>query len=119
MATALSIFGVAFAALCVWLAVRIVNRRERWAKRMFAAMIALPMLYVAGLGPACWISSRMNCGAGVAAALCTPMHRLVYPDPWVTRNNQFQILCVRYTKLYAAPGWNWSYSDAYGLRWQK
>jgi hypothetical protein len=32
MAAALSIFGVAFAAFCMWLAVRIVNRRERWAK---------------------------------------------------------------------------------------
>jgi hypothetical protein len=32
MAVALSIFGVAFAALCVWLTVRIINRRERWAK---------------------------------------------------------------------------------------
>jgi hypothetical protein len=32
MAIVLMIFGVAFAALCVWLMVRIINRRERWAK---------------------------------------------------------------------------------------
>jgi hypothetical protein len=33
MASTLAVFCVAFAAFCVWLGVRIVNRRERWAKR--------------------------------------------------------------------------------------
>lgn len=33
--------GVAFAAFCVWLTVRIVNRRERWAIVVAAAIIAL------------------------------------------------------------------------------
>jgi hypothetical protein len=32
MVLVLSIFGVSFAAFCVWLTVRIVNRKERWAK---------------------------------------------------------------------------------------
>lgn len=50
--------AVAFAALCVWLSVRIVNRRERWAKRTaWALAFGLPVLYVASFGPACWISS--------------------------------------------------------------
>ena len=53
MAIALLIFGVVFAA-CVWLAVRIVNRRERWAKWTLATVVALPVLYVAGFVPACW-----------------------------------------------------------------
>jgi len=35
--------AVGFAAFCVWLAVRIVNRQERWAKWMLAAA---PMLVV-------------------------------------------------------------------------
>jgi len=34
LSTAWAIIGIAFAAFCVWLAVRIVNRRERWAKRI-------------------------------------------------------------------------------------
>jgi len=59
MALALSIFGVAFAAFCVWLTVRIVNRKERWAKRMLAAVVALPLLYVLSFGPTCWICSRI------------------------------------------------------------
>jgi hypothetical protein len=32
MLIVLSAIGVAFAAFWVWLAVRIINRRERWAK---------------------------------------------------------------------------------------
>src|SRR5579872_938716 len=58
MAVALSIFGVALAAFCVWLGVRIVNRRERWARRTLAVVVALPVLYVAGFGPAVWIKFR-------------------------------------------------------------
>ena len=47
--------GVAFAGFCVWLGVRIVNRRERWAKWTLAAVIVgLPVLYVLSFGPACW-----------------------------------------------------------------
>src|SRR5580765_2867040 len=58
MAIALAITGIAFAALCVWLTVRIVNRRERWAKRTLAAVVGLPVLYVASTGPVNWLASR-------------------------------------------------------------
>jgi hypothetical protein len=55
MALLVSIVGTAFAAVCVWLGVRIVNRRERWAKRTAMAVVALlPILYLASFGPACW-----------------------------------------------------------------
>jgi hypothetical protein len=50
--------AVTFAALCVWLVVRIINRRERWAKWTLAAVVGVPVLYVASFGPACWIYSR-------------------------------------------------------------
>jgi hypothetical protein len=43
----LSTLAVAFAAFCVWLTVRIVNRRERWAKWTLAVVVGLPVLYVA------------------------------------------------------------------------
>jgi len=43
---------VAFAAFCVWLTVRIVNRKERWAKRLALWLIVLlPTLYVLSSGP--------------------------------------------------------------------
>jgi len=58
MAIALSIVGVTFAASCVWLTVRIVNRREWWARCTLAAVVALPALYVLSVGPAFWITGH-------------------------------------------------------------
>jgi len=58
MTIALQTLGVAFAAFCVWLAVRIVNRRERWAKWRLSVVVALPVLYLASFGPACWLRGR-------------------------------------------------------------
>ena len=45
MALALLIFGVASAAFCVWLTVRIVNRQERWAKRTAVSLVLLLVGY--------------------------------------------------------------------------
>jgi len=39
MALAPSIIGITFAAFCLWLSVRIVNRRERWAKWTAAVVV--------------------------------------------------------------------------------
>jgi hypothetical protein len=70
MATAVTIFGVVFAAFCVWLTVRIVNRRERWAKRtLVAVIVGLPVLYVASFGPACWMTAADPADTTLRAAL--------------------------------------------------
>jgi hypothetical protein len=52
----LTAVGVAFAAFCVWLTVRIVNQRDRWRTRRVVTivLIALPAMYVIGFGPAAW-----------------------------------------------------------------
>ena len=50
MAIALAVSGIAFAALCVWLTVRIVNRREKWAAVLLVVVLAI---YPLGFGPAC------------------------------------------------------------------
>lgn len=42
----------------MWLAIRIVNRRERWAKRALAVLTCVPVLYVLSFGPACWLANR-------------------------------------------------------------
>src|SRR5437899_2862266 len=55
MAIALLTAGTVSAAFCIWLTVRIVNRRERWAKRTLAAVVGLTVLYVLSFGPACWL----------------------------------------------------------------
>jgi hypothetical protein len=43
--------GVAYAGFCLWLGVRVFNRRERWAKRTAVAMAILPVLYALSSGP--------------------------------------------------------------------
>ena len=45
----LSTLAIAFAAFCVWLTVRIVNRRELWAIAV-AAISAVAVLYAAVFG---------------------------------------------------------------------
>jgi hypothetical protein len=57
----LSTLAVAFAALCVWLTVRIVNRRERWAKWTLAVAIAL--VYPASFGPWYYVAARLGMGS--------------------------------------------------------
>jgi hypothetical protein len=54
MTTILPALAVAFTAFCVWLTVRIVNRRERWAKWTAVAVVGMPALYIATFGPASW-----------------------------------------------------------------
>jgi len=46
-----STLGVVCATFSVWLTVRIVNRRERWAKRTAVALIVLLVVYPLSLGP--------------------------------------------------------------------
>jgi hypothetical protein len=50
--------AVAYAACAVWLTVRIVNRREKWAKRTAIALACLPIVYVLSFGPACWVVAK-------------------------------------------------------------
>ena len=44
--------GVMFMAFCIWLGVRIFNRRERWAKRTAWGVVALLLLFPLSVGPA-------------------------------------------------------------------
>lgn len=60
MPIAVAIIGVAFAAFCVWVGARIVNRRERWAKRTALLLLAVVTLYPLSLGPACLIAKRWD-----------------------------------------------------------
>ena len=56
MTTLLPALGVAFAAFCVWLGVRIVNRRERWAKTLAVVLASSALLYVLSIGPVYWLA---------------------------------------------------------------
>src|SRR5262245_8006282 len=75
MNVAVPALATAFAAACVWLIVRIVNRKERWAKRALAALLAgMPVLYLASFGPVCWITrpSRDYCEGTARPQFSTP-----------------------------------------------
>src|SRR5262245_38936627 len=76
--------GAAYAAFFAWLIVRIVNRKERWAKRMLAMVVALPVLYVASFGPACWWDSRSSFGPAVVGYGSMP-HAAHWPLPSLYR----------------------------------
>src|SRR5579871_3835383 len=73
----LAALGVAFAAFAVWLAVRIINRRERWAKRLAIGSTAcLPLLYVLSFGPACWFCLRYGAGGEAVHVVYRPLIHL-------------------------------------------
>jgi hypothetical protein len=52
------ILGVALAASFVWLVIRLINRRERWAKRLAAALVAMLVAYLLSFGPIARLESR-------------------------------------------------------------
>jgi hypothetical protein len=57
-----TILGIAFAAACVWLAVRLVNRREKPGVGLWAAVVVIAVLvgYPLSIGPACWVKDRYS-----------------------------------------------------------
>lgn len=79
MAIALVSIGLAFAAFCIWLTVRIVNRRERWAKWTPVSLLVL-IAYCAGFGPACWLVDRGHLAARPAAIVYLPVLKFIHSD---------------------------------------
>jgi len=59
MSLARMIVGIAFAAFCVWLTVRIVNRRERWAKWTLAVVVGMA-LYAGSWMPMARLTEWLN-----------------------------------------------------------
>jgi hypothetical protein len=114
MALAILTFGIAFAAFCVWLTVRIVNRRERWAKWALAAAVGLPALYILSFGPACWITGQTNHAARYVSPTYKPICLLLSHIP------QRITQAVRwYAAVLAPDGWSLSiHDDADDWRWE-
>ena len=100
----LAIVGFALAAFCVWLTVRIVNRRERWAKWTLAGVLWLTVLYVASFGPACWISSRSGTGGSVVSSAYQPILCLAFHSPGVIGRG-----ILRYAQIFSNGNWTVAY----------
>jgi hypothetical protein len=78
-----AVAGTAVAALGVWVGVRFVNRREKWAKRTLVELVLLlPLLYLLSFGIACAYVSRSR-----TDAYSIPMLPHAYqPLGWINRH---------------------------------
>src|SRR5437588_6346871 len=68
--------GVTFAAFCIWLTVRIVDRRERWAKRLAQWLVILLLttgLYGMSIGPAFYVVQRLGWSGGTVSTVYRPV----------------------------------------------
>jgi len=72
MSIILPAVAVAFGAFCVWLTVRIVNRRERWAKRTAMALVAM-VLYGLSVGPAARAADKGFISESVYSRIYAPI----------------------------------------------
>ena len=122
--------AVAFAAFCVWLTVRIVNRRERWAKWTLALAVGLPTIYIATFGPACWVSSRTGIGIEALPWIYRPILALMRIDDSpadlrlrltlaplggkgpTTLYFYPSGIMSRYASAFAAENWQWRFLQA-------
>jgi hypothetical protein len=77
MSIVLESLAVLFPVFCLWLAVRIFNRNEPWArrtaKRVAVGVVVGTILYPISLGPACWIVSFTGVGSSVVSELYYPL----------------------------------------------
>jgi hypothetical protein len=94
--------AIAFAAFCVWLGVRVYNRRERWAKwTLGVTVLGLPVVYVLSFGPAC--SLITDCDGSAAVEVLPAVY---YPILWLDRNSRdegsgrFAASCAWYAGLF-------------------
>jgi hypothetical protein len=118
MAVTLAIFGVAFAAFCVWLGVRVYNRRERWAKWTAVTVVCSPVLYVLSFGPACWIVSRTDCGHTAVTEAYRPIGCAVWKCPqfiWLNTWAYARWGMARGHNLFRSSDANGNYGDFDGF----
>ncbi len=95
--------AIAFAAFCVWLGVRIVNRRERWAKRT-AAVVALALVYPISFGPAGWITGHLGHGADIVSCVYRPM---TWGMTLSYNKSRLDYAITKFAELGAPYGWKW------------
>jgi hypothetical protein len=93
---------VVFAAFCVWLGVRIINRRERWAKWAAAVVVGVPVLYVASFGPSCWWLSKAGQVEEFVSLRYRMAHGAYWPIGYVAQNGPERVQNV--IRWYATLG---------------
>jgi hypothetical protein len=96
-----------FAAFALWLAVRFINRGERWAKWTLILAVGLPVLYLGSFGPACWISSHADAGARAVSWIYYPFGRLCVHGHHLSPEEISPALRW-YATVFADDLWEWS-----------
>jgi hypothetical protein len=78
-----SVLGMTVAAFSIWLAVRIINRKERWAKWTAAILALVVVAYPLSSGPADWLLLH-----GYTSEPVNKVLRVFYaPSGWFIRNS--------------------------------
>ena len=101
MDLAILIFGGAYAAFCVWLTVRIFDRGEKWSKRaLAAALIMLPLIYVATFGLWCRANRTGPGEIRAQAAIFYPYQAMWWlidngPGPVKSAIKAYVVWCLR------------------------
>ena len=109
-----SIFVLAFPAFIGWLTIRIINRREKWAKRT-ALALCLALAYPLSFGPACWITSWLNVGSDSIPVIYRPMALLIKNGP-----TDLYMPLLLFARSGADSRWNWSHNLVDDeIRWEK
>ncbi len=91
MAILVFVFGITYSAGCIWLSVRILNRRERWAKWTLATTLSIPVLYMLSFLPLFWLETHgyisLDSGVGeVCRAYASPVRVIYDSGPQTLRN---------------------------------
>jgi hypothetical protein len=89
---------VAFTALCIWLAVRIINRRERWAK-WTALGLAILMGYPLSWGPAIWLFTF----GGLPSWAVSLIYYAYAPIGWVANLSEPTTILLRQYSYWWVP----------------
>jgi hypothetical protein len=97
MSIILPTLAVGFAAFCVWLTVRIVNRRERWAKLTGVALVVL-VAYPLSIGPVPALHYHLR----LSKSLLPAIDAFYWPLIWLEYNGPEQVrdLISWYVRLW-------------------
>ena len=86
------------------------ERKPLWPW-IVALLFGLPVLHVLSFGPACWLTSRMNFGAGIIPVVYAPIVKCLSSRNMTLRRTVGQV-----SKFGAAPDWTWRPDDEIPIR---
>lgn len=87
------------------------ERKKALWPSILALMIGLPVLYLLSLGPACWVSSRLNAGAEFVPTIYHPITLALSPAGAFSPDGGGRLdgAILWYATLGADEFWNWFY----------